>query len=315
MTLLARGIVRAYDSATHTAQVQLATSHPSTLVSIPVATALHPVEVVAGRECAVLLLTDDNPADALLISVHNAVPGYHRLTSYGNVVGNATSVTTSMLLLKPESSGESVPTSRTALDIQPQWSPSAAALAFIGISGNALVTTGGNNQTSIFGLDFQAIASGAVITTMAGARVRVGVTTNTTVTKLQGLAVRSPSQIAGTLTTTDIIGVDIEQQGVGAPTNVYGVRIAGHTGGTNRYGIQAADIAGGTIASILELGPAVPHLRLEGSGNWAPGINTATSPLLILMGNNDNPLTKTLRRVQWKDGATLVAGDKVLIAI
>ena len=99
------------------------------------------------------------------------------------------------------------------------------------------------------------------------------------------------------------------------PTNACCIDLAAITAGTNRYGIRAADITAGTIARILELGPATPHLRLEGSGNWAPGINTATSPLLILMGNNDNPLTKTLRRVQWKAGNTLVAGDKVLVAV
>lgn len=74
MTLLARAHLRAYDAGTHTATVQLTTSHQTTLADVAVHIGVRPADVVAGRECAVLFLTDDNPRDAVVVSVHGAVP-------------------------------------------------------------------------------------------------------------------------------------------------------------------------------------------------------------------------------------------------
>lgn len=114
-------------------------------------------------------------------------------------------------------------------------------------------------------------------------------------------------------------GILIEDQGHAGVTSVYSLKINSLTAGTNRYGIHAGDIAGGAIARILELGPATPHLRLEGTGEWAPAINTAETPLLLIAGNNDNPLTRTLRRVQWMDpgagGANFAGGERVMILV
>ena len=176
---------------------------------------------------------------------------------------------------------------------------------------------------SIFGLSYTAFAgqgSGATVASLRGILVGIGALLfSGTVTASAGIEIAGPFVLGGTPTITINRGLWVRGQGIASSTDSLGVDIDIVTAGTNRYGLRIADIAGGTIARILELGPATPHLRLEGTGNWAPGINTATSPLLLLMGNNDNPLTKTLRRVQWKDagagGANLAAGDKVLIAV
>lgn len=74
MSLLKRGTIKSYDPAAHRASVQIAGSLGVWLDALPVATDIAPAEVVAGRECAVLFFTDDNPADAVIITVHGAVP-------------------------------------------------------------------------------------------------------------------------------------------------------------------------------------------------------------------------------------------------
>jgi len=197
--------------------------------------------------------------------------------------------------------------------------------ALEGLSANPLaILTSGITGISIRGLLFQGLAAiggaGTTIAEMAAIWARNGGSNlNAAITDVVGIHLAAPLfVVSGSSTITNAIGLKIDSPTTTAvpPTNAYLIDAAAPTAGTNRYGIRIADITAGTIARILELGPAqTPHLRLEGSGNWAPGINTATSPLLILMGNNDNPLTKTLRRVQWKDGAAIGAGDRVLVAV
>ncbi len=85
MTTLHRAVVRAYTSATHKADVQLATSLPTLLSSVPVATDIPAAEVLAGRECAVLLF-DDNPDNGVVVTVHGAVPSL--ATSIQDADGN-----------------------------------------------------------------------------------------------------------------------------------------------------------------------------------------------------------------------------------
>jgi hypothetical protein len=80
MPTISRGIIKSYDAVANRAAVQLAGSLAVWLDALPVSAAIEPPEVVAGRECGVLFFTDDNPDDACVISVHNAVPlGANRL--------------------------------------------------------------------------------------------------------------------------------------------------------------------------------------------------------------------------------------------
>ncbi len=86
MTTLKRGIIKSYTASTHKAAVQIAGSLSVWLADIPIATDIAPAEVLAGRECAVLLFTDDNPSDAVVLTIHGAVPaaGNHRLQDADN---------------------------------------------------------------------------------------------------------------------------------------------------------------------------------------------------------------------------------------
>jgi hypothetical protein len=88
---------------------------------------------------------------------------------------------------------------------------------------------------------------------------------------------------------TTVAGVDVEEQGGAGTGTAYGQRIADQTATTVR---------------LLELGPATPYLRLVGGANPA--------------ANQTNLYLKeqaTLRRVQWKDGAAVGAGDKVMVLV
>ncbi len=69
------------------------------------------------------------------------------------------------------------------------------------------------------------------------------------------------------------------------------------------------DITGSSVgtAYLIEAG-AAPDLRLEGRATWTPIANQ--TPLLVAEG-----ATPTLRRVQWKDGASIGAGDKVMVLV
>ena len=79
MTQIHRGIIRSYDDTARTAGVQLAQSFD--VLTLPVAATIEPADVVAGRECTVILLTDDNPNDGAVIGIHQttiaARPRFH----------------------------------------------------------------------------------------------------------------------------------------------------------------------------------------------------------------------------------------------
>ena len=231
----------------------------------------------------------------------------------------------------------SAPASDRYLNVSPAGASLSGSVYFLAINpaSSAITATGSNifgvfgapsfslspsiTGVSVYGLNYLTLVtggSGATIATIRGLLAQWGpFIYSGTVTSAAAMEAGSPYVLAGSPTVTYNAGLLVRGQNGAVIVTTLGIDVEAITAGTNRYGLRVGDMTGGTIARILELGPATPHLRLEGSGNWAPGINTATSPLLLLMGNNDNPLTKTLRRVQWKDGATLAAGDKVLIAV
>ncbi len=74
MTTLKRATIKAYTAAAHKATVQIAGSLSVWLNDVRVATNIPPTAVVPGRECAVLLFTDDNPDDGVIVTVHGAAP-------------------------------------------------------------------------------------------------------------------------------------------------------------------------------------------------------------------------------------------------
>ncbi|MBI1885430.1 MAG: hypothetical protein HYS09_03825 [Chloroflexi bacterium] len=69
MTLV-RGVVKAFDSGTYKATVQLSGSLAVWLEGLAVARNIAAAEIVAGRRCAVAFFDEANPKDAVVIAVY-----------------------------------------------------------------------------------------------------------------------------------------------------------------------------------------------------------------------------------------------------
>jgi hypothetical protein len=74
VTTIKKAIIKTYDSGSHEAAIQIAGSLAVWLEAVAVATDIPAGEVIAGRECSVLFFTDDNPDDAVIFTIHGAVP-------------------------------------------------------------------------------------------------------------------------------------------------------------------------------------------------------------------------------------------------
>lgn len=172
-------------------------------------------------------------------------------------------------------------------------SPSASAM--VGISGKCASSNNDASSAShIYGLDFLAYAGRS--------------TGSPTVTELIG-ALTSFGMIGDGITVTDAAGFKptrytsfyasvIRAMGAWIPdisksidTTVYGLRVDDQPLGTNRY--------------LAWFGPATPRMRLDAG---TPGANQT----MLHLAEGTTP---TLRRVQWKDGASIGAGDKVMVLV
>lgn len=65
-----RAEIKAFDSGTHTATVQMAGSLSVWLSSVPVARNIGAAEVIVGRKCALIFFDDTNPDDAVIVAVY-----------------------------------------------------------------------------------------------------------------------------------------------------------------------------------------------------------------------------------------------------
>jgi len=65
-----KGEVKAFDSGSYTATVQVAGSLSVWLEGVPVARNIPAAEMVAGRACAVLFFDPSNPKDAVVLAVY-----------------------------------------------------------------------------------------------------------------------------------------------------------------------------------------------------------------------------------------------------
>ena len=66
-----RGTIRAFDTGTYRATLQMAGSLASWLRNVPVARNIGASEMVSGRSCAVILWDAANPADAVVVAVYS----------------------------------------------------------------------------------------------------------------------------------------------------------------------------------------------------------------------------------------------------
>jgi len=350
--VLKKATIKSYDASGHKAAVQISGSLAVWLESVPVATDIPAAEVQAGRECTVLFFTDDNPDDAVVVTVHGAVPAAAgAVTSIQDADGN-TYVRTEQVAnedkvrialaaterglfqtasphvtltgdvriasgqlgvgVNPDGTATFVAQGSGALTanlslIQAKASGinlAADNVNLFGVQGapQASVTLGKIGLV-ISALDFSIAAAGGgagtVITLLAG--VVAGLLTigfTGTITELVGVRAKNPVLATGAASqATTAIGVDVQDYGPTAKiVDAYGLRIANMTLNT---GVRRLIEAGGALGTT-------PYLRLE--GGTAPAANQ--TKLLLAEG-----VTPTLRRVQWKPGNTLVAGDNVMVLV
>jgi len=174
----------------------------------------------------------------------------------------------------------------------------------IGISCNA--TASGGTPIGIFG--------GAVFTGTLGAPAVRGLffaATNAApsqVTALDGLYMLVQIQSSGNVGTASGAILEKSYTGSGRPTISRGLFINdfGADGVGTAYGLHICNQTGAANNYLIEAGPATPYLRLLGGAN--PGPNQTN----LFLGEGATP---TLRRVQWKDGAAIGGGDKVMVLV
>jgi len=65
-----RGTLKAFDSASYTATVQVAGSLAVWLEGVPVAWNIAATEMVAGRRCALIFFSETDPKDGVLVAVY-----------------------------------------------------------------------------------------------------------------------------------------------------------------------------------------------------------------------------------------------------
>jgi len=68
--MIKKGILKAFDSGTYTATVQVQGSLSVWLDDVPVSRGIPTGEMVAGRSCAVIFLDQSNPRDAVVAAVY-----------------------------------------------------------------------------------------------------------------------------------------------------------------------------------------------------------------------------------------------------
>ncbi|MCK4698155.1 MAG: hypothetical protein KAT53_07625 [Dehalococcoidia bacterium] len=68
--MIKKGILKAFDSGTYTATVQIAGSLSVWLEDVPVSRGIPTAEMVAGRNVAVIFLDPGNPSDTVVIAVY-----------------------------------------------------------------------------------------------------------------------------------------------------------------------------------------------------------------------------------------------------
>ncbi len=211
------------------------------------------------------------------------------------------------------SSGFITASSTTFLSINPASTTiNANNAAVFGVFGTpAFIIAAAKTGIQLPGLAYSTFVSGGSAATVSRLRaITAGwgaLVYNGTVTDAAGIEIVDNFILAGSPTFPTTYGLLIGNQGHASATDVYAIKINAQLSGANRYALHIADITGGAIARLLELGPT-PYLRLLASGEWTPAANE--TPLYLAEG-----ATPTLRQVKWKDGASIGAGDKVLVLV
>lgn len=348
-----KAIVRAYDSETHKADVQIVGSHPTLLSGIRVATDIPADDVQASRQCTVLFLDPINQDDALVLTIQGATPSGggggattfialtdtpgsysgqalkgvrvnatpNALEFYDRTFPSLTDTPASLtgqadkpLMVKADETGlEFGTTWRTHRHIFEGGVQSNAPFAYTtanpfnlpegqgswaAFHGSPIVNWATGTMGVGTGLNFIPLVGETpypfTLTTFLGCIAGWGVSGAwANITEAHGYKQPTPpiTTYYGAVATS--FGLEIENIGnINAIADVYGVKVDDTTVNTG-------------FTRLLQLGSATtPYLRVIGQGNPAAG----QTNVYVLVGN-------TLRHIQTKDGASIGAGDNVLVAV
>lgn len=333
MTTIKRGTIKDYDAGTHRAAVQVTGSLATYLPAVPVSAGIPASAVVAGRDCGVVFFTDDDPADAAVVTVHNATPP----AVAGPAIADADGDTRWDTEASPDEDKLRGTVAGTLRTLVQATSPHHDLTGDLRLSGTAAVDGASPNTRA--GIN---ILGGATRTGYVGVHIGIGSTAIPTadgqVTGLGGYALartsgdthaRGLNYFAGMQNIDLANAYAIETHGFlsgsgktltdffhhrrnGPITNVFAT-LTNYIGdywidpgtGTNRRHIHARDMNAGTISRFLEFENA---LVVKCSGEYTAAANQ--TPVFIYEGT-----TPTLRQVQWKDGAAIGAGDRVMVLV
>jgi hypothetical protein len=345
MTTLKRGTIRSYAAATHKATVQIAGSLSVWLNDLPVAVDIPPPLVVAGRECAVLLFTDDNPDDGVVVAVHGAAPSGVAAGSRIQDADNDTWIDVENAPDEDKVRGVVAATERLLLQ---GASPHVTLGGAVAGGGATQVNDRLGVNGAVGGNDVMLVNIGALLNVLrlSGTRTLTANITNQNVLSVSPTLDLAGFNLTGSFLGLNFAGIFNDTAGGGsiaalnllqlagasnaavttlrrlnipsptgtvAPGTVVGLDMADISalGSATAYGFRLTNLATGPVARALELGPT-PYLRLLMSGEWTPAAEK--TPLYLAEG-----AAPTLRNVQWVDpgagGANLAAGQRVMILV
>ncbi len=354
MTLLKRATIKSYDAGSHRAAVGISGSLSVWLDSIAISDGIAAASVVAGRECAVLFHEDDNPDDAVIVSVHGGGPPSSGASDEIIDADGDTKVQVE------ESSDEDIirfdtaGAERMTIDAAGIWKVAKAgghAIGGVGLSNTNLRLSG--SLTPAAGNVASVVELVAQFTQTADGLVGYGLTGNATgilavyhIAKLAGLSFRAiVAGGAGAKTATDVIGTEslpgmfgasaktitdmsAFKSGVGFATvtnstitrwNEFWAAYAGNTAVATHTGLRVTDITAGTNKYLIWAGPNAP----SATGVTNLRLDAGNPPNAGIAAQGDSQLYLTfnengvlaMRHVRHKTFATLAAGDKVMIAV
>jgi len=316
MPTIHRAVIKSYSPAQHRASVQIAGSLAVWLEAVPVATNIPGGHVVAGRECAVLFLTDDNPDDAVMITVHGAVPGAIDVTfdditadtlnltgtiiaqaPIGHVFGSGAPVdANSIISINP--SGATASASKITLNVNTTFAPDTSSLNFTGFNAVASVATsnsigaGGTTGHTVRGLAFQALINALSTTRTIAATELTGAwvapscvlaLSTVTITTASGLVVQPSFTGSANLTITTFRSVGCVYAGSARITTMRHIELAALTAGTNQQPIyEQGSTAGDNHGNRFRSNTAFAYVGTTGVFGGGDGVlhlhNATTNP-------------------------------------
>lgn len=244
-----------------------------------------------------------NTVDSGAVIIGNPAPLQIQAT-VGHLLGGSGLVSAGGNALTFQTVGGYTPTSQyQAINMVPNIVCGAVGASAFGVSGLANIKTNGFAGNSAFGMDFIAVGNGAGggnLVDLIGLRVRLSNQISAlTLTRLAGMVARAPSMTV-TPAYTNCFGIQIEDQSnARLITKVISLQIDEHATPANNF----LTWVGGATPSLQVIAGGPPNLA---STTAADSANRAAF--------NENG-TVTLRKLQWKQQSTLVAGDKILVAV